>query len=157
MSPSHMCRRSLGHRLIVILHTTPDHPSTERPTSAVRRGKFRFTSSSRLLRHHQVECIYCATWNAVQCFALSSVSKAARLIKKYLLRKPISASSTRPRPHCPASACLVLASIPACLASLRVPERPHTWGVGGLSGSPLAPRGRFSARASRGSSLFITD
>ena len=26
--------------------------------------------------------IVCATWSAVQCFALSSVSKAARLIKK---------------------------------------------------------------------------
>ena len=26
--------------------------------------------------------IVCATWNAVQCFALSSVSKAARLVKK---------------------------------------------------------------------------
>ena len=51
-------------------------------------------------------CIVCATWSAVQGLALSSVSKAVRLIKKYpkkyLLRSPISTSSTRPRPHCPA-------------------------------------------------------
>ena len=39
--------------------------------------------------------IVCATWNAVQCFALSSVSKAARLIKnKKSLKKNPSASST---------------------------------------------------------------
>ena len=38
-------------------------------------------------------------------------------LSKYLfLRSPISASSTRPRPHSPAPACLVLASIP----------RPHS-------------------------------
>ena len=34
------------------------------------------------------EDIVCATWNAVQCFALSSVSKAARLIKKSLKKNP---------------------------------------------------------------------
>ena len=35
-------------------------------------------NSINQIYHH----IVCATWNAVQCFALSSVSKAARLIKK---------------------------------------------------------------------------
>ena len=64
-------------------------------------------------------CIVCATWSAVQGLALSSVSKAVRLIKKYpkkyLLRSPISTSSTRPRPHC------------TSLPSARVPRpRKHT-------------------------------
>ena len=45
--------------------------------------------------------------------------------------KSVSTSSTRPRPHCPASVCLALASIVAFLASLRVPGRAEdafeTW------------------------------
>ena len=75
--------------------------------------------------------------NKTRSFYLDS--RTARLIKKISEEKTVSTSSTRPRPHCPAPACLALA------APSRVSRRFLDWCVWCLHWCTLA-----SSNAARG-------
>ena len=86
--------------------------------------------------------IVCATWNAVQVLCsfrrIEGSSGLGALIKNVpFKRSPISTSSTRPRPHCPAPVCLVIASIPRVSRESRRFECPIWYSLRDVERRPV--------------------